>query len=119
MTNQSSERARKGELVQQQVSEAENSLGLDKIVWRPEASRSKPRIGDRGSEPQRQNLLRRIKKYFYICAFGNPSFMSSIYEDNLFFKCLCVCAHSPMHACPKRSKDGIRSSGTGDKESCQ
>jgi len=42
----SSERTKKGKLDQQQVSEAENILDLNKIVWKPEASR-------------------RIKKYFY------------------------------------------------------
>jgi hypothetical protein len=35
------ERTRKGELIQEQVSEAENTLGLDKIVWRLEASRTR------------------------------------------------------------------------------
>ena len=39
--SQSSERTRKGELIQQQVSEAENTLGL--IVWRLEAFRFRPR----------------------------------------------------------------------------
>ena len=36
----------RGELIQQQVSEAENILGLDKIVCRLEASRSRPSLAD-------------------------------------------------------------------------
>ena len=36
----------RGELIQQQVSEAENILGLDKIVQRPEASRTRLADGD-------------------------------------------------------------------------
>jgi hypothetical protein len=44
--SQSLERARKGELIQQQVSEAENLLGLDKIVRRLEAFRAGPRLAD-------------------------------------------------------------------------
>ena len=38
----------RGELIQKQVSEAENILGLDKIVQRPEASRT--RLADGGSK---------------------------------------------------------------------
>ena len=47
---QSSERTRKGELTQQQASEAENILGLDKTVPRLEASRTRPRLAERGSK---------------------------------------------------------------------
>ena len=42
----------RGELIQQ-VSEAENILGRDKIVQRLEASRTRPKLADRGSKPQR------------------------------------------------------------------
>jgi hypothetical protein len=62
LTNQSSERARKGELVQQQVSEAENSLDPDKIVWRLEASRTRPRLADGGLGDD--NDIRQIKDTF-------------------------------------------------------
>ena len=36
----------RGELTQQQVLEAENTLGLDKIVQRLDASRSGPRLAE-------------------------------------------------------------------------
>ena len=52
--SQTSERTRKGELIQQQVSEAEKkNLGLDKIVQKLEASRTRPGLADRGSKPWR------------------------------------------------------------------
>jgi hypothetical protein len=35
-----------GEIIQQQVSEAENILGLDTIVQRLEACRTRPRLAD-------------------------------------------------------------------------
>ena len=40
----------KGEPIQQSVSEAKNILGLDEIVQRLEASRTRPRIADGGSK---------------------------------------------------------------------
>ena len=43
---QSSERTRKSEFMQQSVSEAENILGLDSIVQRPEAPKTRPRFVD-------------------------------------------------------------------------
>ena len=42
----------RGELIQQ-VSEAENILGLDKIVQRLEASRTRPMLADGGSKTRR------------------------------------------------------------------
>jgi hypothetical protein len=61
--SQSSERTRQGELIQQQVSEAENILGLDKTVWWLEASRSRPRLADRGNEPLRRHLFQENESY--------------------------------------------------------
>ena len=40
----------RGDLTQQQVSEAENILGLDKVVQRLEASKTRPRLADGGSK---------------------------------------------------------------------
>lgn len=53
-TSQSSEGRRKGVLSQQQVSEAENILGLHNIVWRVEASKTRPRLADWGIKAWRQ-----------------------------------------------------------------
>jgi len=61
--SQSSERARKGELLQQQVSEAESILGLDKIVQRLEASVTRPSLADRGGKPWKRHQ-RRMKVTF-------------------------------------------------------
>ena len=54
-----------GRAIQQQVSEAEHILGLNKIVERLEASRTRPRLADRGSKPWRRQLLQTTKRYFY------------------------------------------------------
>ena len=63
---QSSERTRKGELIQQQVSEAENILDLDKTVQRLDVCRTRRRLADRGSTFQRLQLLQEKKKrYLY------------------------------------------------------
>lgn len=44
----------RAEKEQERVSlEAENILGLDWIVWRLEASRTRPRLADIGSKPLR------------------------------------------------------------------
>jgi hypothetical protein len=42
--SQRSERKRKGEIIEQYVSEVENTLGLDYIVLSLEASRTRPRL---------------------------------------------------------------------------
>lgn len=69
LTSLRSERTKKSELIQQQVSEAENIPGLDKIVQRPEASRSRPRLAYGGSKPQRQ-VCHEDKRYFYVWGPG-------------------------------------------------
>jgi len=42
---------KKGELIQQQISEAENTPGLDNTVWRVEAYMTRPRLIDVGRNP--------------------------------------------------------------------
>ena len=44
----------RGEFIQQQVSEAENILDLDKILRKLKVSRIRVRLVDGGSKPQRQ-----------------------------------------------------------------
>jgi len=56
---------KKGELIQQKVSEANNILAIDKIVWRLEVSRTRPRLADGGSKPQRWQLMQENKRHFY------------------------------------------------------
>ena len=43
----------------QNVSKAENILGLDEILQRLEASRTRPRLADRGNNPCRQHNRRK------------------------------------------------------------
>lgn len=62
--SQSSERIKKAKLIQQQVSEVEIILSLDKIVWRLEASRTRPQLADQGSKSPTQ-LQQEDKSYFY------------------------------------------------------
>jgi hypothetical protein len=52
--SRSSEITRKGEHIQQQVSNVEKILGLDKIVWRLEASKTRLRLADGGNKPLKQ-----------------------------------------------------------------
>jgi hypothetical protein len=52
-------------LIQQQVSEAENIQGLDKLKRRLEASRSRPRLADGDSNLRNDNYYRRIERYIY------------------------------------------------------
>ena len=59
------EGTRKGELIQQQISEAENTLGLDKTVGRQEASRTRPSLTGKGSNPPRQQLHHENKRDIY------------------------------------------------------
>ena len=40
------ERTRSGDLIQQQISQAENNLGVDKMVQSLEASRTRPTLAD-------------------------------------------------------------------------
>jgi hypothetical protein len=63
--SQRSERTGKGELIQQQVSEAENILRLDKIIQSIEASGIRPRLADWSSKPLRWQLHQVNKRYFY------------------------------------------------------
>ena len=57
---------RRRDLIQQQVSEAENILGLDKTVQRLEASRTGPRLADRQEAVSLRddNYTRQIKDTF-------------------------------------------------------
>ena len=45
------EKNKKGGLIQQQISEAENTPGLDNTVWRVEAYMTRPRLIDVGRNP--------------------------------------------------------------------
>lgn len=47
--------------------EAENILGLREIVLTLEASRTRPRLADKGSQPWRRQLLQEKKSYFHMC----------------------------------------------------
>lgn len=47
MTSQLGFIKNKGKLIQEQVSETENTLDLDKIVWKLETSRTRPRLAER------------------------------------------------------------------------
>jgi hypothetical protein len=60
------ERIRKGELIQDGVSEAENMLGLGSIVWRLEASRNLPKLAHGGSKSPRQQSQQENKNHIYI-----------------------------------------------------
>jgi hypothetical protein len=64
-TNQLEFRTRQGELIQQQVSQTENLLELDKMLRRLEASRTRPRLADRGSKPPRRQFILGNKSYIY------------------------------------------------------
>lgn len=56
-----------------------NTIGLDQIVWRLEASRSRTRLADRGSEPPRLQLYQVNKSLFNMCG----SFEDYIQKDIL------------------------------------
>ena len=65
MRQTDNQRAKKCEFIQQQVLEAENTIHLDNIIWRPEACRTRPRLAD-GGKHRRLQLLQEIERYFYI-----------------------------------------------------
>ena len=64
-------KAMKGDLIQQQISGAENTLGLDKIVGRREASGTRPSLTDEVSNPPRQQVHYGNKRHLYSCAVKN------------------------------------------------